>query len=387
MRASGLAYITLLNVVPLVAVLFALLAAFGALEGLTGRAEEMLFSLLVPTHQDEITGWIDQFTGNASSLGFFGFLILIATSIMLLDGIEANFNDIWHVRRARSITAKINSYTAVLVFGSVLIGASLSVSARVQAILRSNEYIVGPLTRATGWVVPLALTFTAFALMYLIIPNTTVGLRNAALGAAFASVAWEIGKRVFASSIGQSVQYSTLYGSLATIPIFLVWLAVTWVIILIGLEIAFTRRHLAALIAAHQAHRRAGVGALQRVISTTLVIAARFLDGAEPPTIDELAERSRVDTGRLEDELRPLFEVGMLRDASRADDDTGLIPGRALDRITLGEIVATLLSLPGEANGDDPLAELARDALDRYRAGGDEAVGACTLKELVTRDA
>lgn len=384
-RASGLAYITLLNVVPLVAVLFALLAAFGALEGLTGRAEEMLFSLLVPTHQDEITRWIDQFTGNASSLGFFGFLILIATSIMLLDGIESNFNDIWHVRRSRTLIAKITSYTAVLVMGSVLIGASLSISARVQTILHTNRDVIAPLTRTMGWLLPLALTFAAFTLMYLIVPNTAVGWRNAALGAACASVVWELGKRVFAAFIGQSVQYSTLYGSLATVPIFLVWLAVTWIIILVGLEIAFTRRHMPALVAAHQAHRRAGLGALHRVLSTVLVIAERFEAGAEPPSLDELAERSRVDTGRLQEDLRPLFDTGMLREASRSDRDTGLVPGRSLDRLTLGEVVATLLGLPDGSTEDDQPARMALDALRRYRAGGDQAAGDATLEQLIAR--
>jgi len=385
-RASGLAYITLLNVVPLVAVLFALLAAFGALEDLKARAEQMLFSLLVPTHQDEITTWINQFTENASSLGFFGFLLLIVTTILLLDSIESNFNDIWHVRHPRRFLAKITSYTAVLVFGSVLIGASLSISARVQALLLTDQAaLIAPLTRTVGWLLPIALTFIAFTLMYVIVPNTSVGLRHAAVGAAVSSVVWEAGKHLFASSVGQSVQYSTLYGSLAVIPIFLVWIYVTWIIILAGLEIAYTRQHLPALLAARRARRRIGWGGLERIVATVIRIAHDFDRGAEPPSLDELAERSRVPTGHLEMDVRPLFESGIIREATRSDDETGLVPGRPLDRLTIGELIAIVLGLDRDDDERDEVGALASALLQEYRGGGDQAAGSATLEEVLER--
>ncbi len=387
-RASGLAYITLLNVVPLVAVLFALLAAFGALENLKARAEQMLFSLLVPTHQDEITTWINQFTENASSLGFFGFLLLIVTTILLLDNIESNFNDIWHVRHPRRFLSKITSYTAVLVLGSVLIGASLSISARVQTLLLTDRAaVIAPLTRTVGWLLPILLTFVAFTLMYVIVPNTGVGLRHAAAGAAVSSVAWEAGKHLFASSVGQSVQYSTLYGSLAVIPIFLVWIYVTWIIILAGLEIAYTRQHLPALLAARLARHRIGWGGLERVLATMIRIARDFDRGSEPPTLDELAERSQVPTGHLETDMAPLLESRILREATRSDEATGLVPGRPLDRLTIGELVGTVLGLDGDDDDDDcdEVGTLARALLQTYREGGDEAAGSATLEEVLER--
>lgn len=385
-RASGLAYITLLNVVPLVAVLFALLAAFGALEGLKARAEQMLFSLLVPTHQDEITTWINQFTENASSLGFLGFLLLIVTTILLLDSIESNFNDIWHVRQPRRFVSKITSYTAVLVLGSVLIGASLSISARVQAMLLSDQAaVIAPLTRTIGWLLPILLTFVAFTLMYVIVPNTTVALRHAAVGAAVSSVAWEAGKHLFASSVGQSVQYNTLYGSLAVIPIFLVWIYITWIIILAGLEIAYTRQHLPALLAARRASRQIGWGGLGRVIASMIMIARDFDRGAEPPSLDELAERSRVPTGHLETDMRPLFDSGVIREASRSDEERGLVPGRPLDRLTVGELIATVLGLDRDDESSDEVGTLTKTLLQDYREGGDTTAGSATLEEVLQR--
>jgi len=138
-RASGLAYASLHAFVPPLAGLFALFSAFTRFGEVRDRVQELLFSQFLPAHQDEIVAYINQFTANTHRLGFLGFLFLIVTSIMLLDSIESNVNDIWRVASRRGFVNKITSYTSVLVFGTVLIGASLSISARNKAGLFINS--------------------------------------------------------------------------------------------------------------------------------------------------------------------------------------------------------------------------------------------------------
>ena len=137
-RASGLAYVSLLALVPLVAVLIAIFTAFGALDDLRMRVEEFLVSQFLPTRQDEIAAYLNDFVNNAKELGFLGFAFLTITAILLLDSIESNFNDIWHVRERRRIVNKVTAYTSVLVLGSLFLGTSLSVSARISAEFSGN---------------------------------------------------------------------------------------------------------------------------------------------------------------------------------------------------------------------------------------------------------
>ncbi len=129
-RASGLAYSSLLAAVPLVAVAFAMFSAFGAFDDIKQRVQEFLFSQFLPTSQDEIVEYVNQFADSASRLGLIGFLFLVLAAILLLDNIESNFNQIWHVTSPRRFIAKITSYTSVLVFGTLLLGASITISAR-----------------------------------------------------------------------------------------------------------------------------------------------------------------------------------------------------------------------------------------------------------------
>lgn len=384
-RASGLAYSTLIALVPLVAVIFSLLAAFGTLEELKLRIESGVLTQLVPTRQDEIAAWLNHFIDNANRLGFFGFVFLIVTAILLLDNIESNFNDIWNVSRSRSFISKITSYTSVLVFGSVLLGASLSISARLKAILMTNSgFDLGLLTRLYGSLVPLLLSFLAFLLMYLIIPFVKVGWRNALTGAVVASVLWETVKSVFASSVGQSVQYSTIYGSLAAVPIFLIWLYITWIIVLLGLEITFVRRNLLALIRASVDRGAASNDRLSLVLRSLLVIGRRFENGEEPALADELAQRFQVSIRRIEDEMGLLVDRGFLLEAS-IRGETGLVPGRAPDRIRVVEVIEHLLHIPDLERTAPGLDREVAAVLQSFREGGNGALGDLTLRQMVER--
>ncbi len=234
-RASGLAYSSLLAAVPLIAVVFALLSAFGALDDLKVEVQEFLFSNLLPTRQDEIVVLLDQFTSNAAKLGFFGFAFFTLGAILLLDNVESNFNDIFHVASRRRLMSKITAYTSVLVLGTLLIGASLSISARVNAWLHVGVPLdLSFISRQLSWLFPLVLAFLAFMVAYTVVPYTRVRIKSAVIGAATSAVLFELAKGVFANSVGQSVRYSSIYGSLAVIPIFLIWLYVTWIIALLG---------------------------------------------------------------------------------------------------------------------------------------------------------
>jgi membrane protein len=385
-RASGLAYSSLLAAVPLVAVGFALFSAFGAFQDVKQKAQEFLFTQFLPTSQDEIILYFNQFADGASKLGLIGFLFLILAAILLLDNIESNFNQIWHVTTRRRFIAKITSYTSVLVFGTLFLGASFTISARIKAaIFRGVPVDPGTLEKIGTWLFPLFFTLLAFWLMYLVIPFTRVKITSALFGAAVGGVLWELGKNLFANSIGHSVRYSTIYGSLAIIPIFLIWLYITWIIVLLGLEIAFTHQHFAALVKSSAAGERDECDRVPTGLQLFTLVAKRFHQGKDPPTADELSRRFLVATGSVDSHLDRLVAAGLARRVAFGSGEGGVVPARSLDEVRIADVIAAFVPTSEEEIRRRPIEIEIEEIVSTFRNAGFKAVGETTFLELVGR--
>ena len=384
-RASGLAYSSLLAAVPLVAVAFAMFSAFGAFDDIKERVQDFLFSQFLPTSQNEITGYLNQFADSASKLGLIGFLFLVLAAILLLDNIESNFNSIWHVTSPRRFVAKITSYTSVLVFGTLFIGASITISARIKAaIFRGIPLDPGTLEKIGAWAFPAALTFLAFLLMYFVIPYTRVRLKSALLGAFVGGILWEVGKNLFANSVGVSVRYSTIYGSLAVIPIFLIWLYITWIIVLLGLEISFVHQHFAALVRNRASGDRDECDRVPTGLQIFTMIARRFHKGQDPPTADELSRRFLIATGSVDSHLDRMVAAGLARRVAVGSGLEGVVPARSLGQIRVADVIAAFIPMGEEEMRRRPIELAVEDIVASFRDAGFEAVGDATFLDLVT---
>ena len=384
-RASGLAYSSLLAAVPLVAVGFALFSAFGAFDDVKQKVQDFLFTQFLPTSQDEILQYFNQFAEGASKLGLIGFLFLVLASILLLDNIESNFNQIWHVTTRRKFIAKITSYTSVLVFGTLLLGTSITMSARIKAMLfRDIPFDPGTLEKLGTWFFPLFFTFLAFWLMYLVIPFTRVKIKSALLGAVIGSILWELGKNFFATSVGTSVRYSTIYGSLAVIPIFLIWLYITWIIVLLGLEIAYAHQHFAALVRSKAAGERDECDRVPTGLQLFILIAKRFHEGTDPPTADELSSRFFVATGSVDSHLERLEAAGLIRRVSIGSGDAGVVPARPLAEVRVAQVIAAFIPMGDDEIRQRPIELAVEDIVSKFRDAGFETVGETTFLELIS---
>lgn len=387
-RASGLAYGSLLAIVPLAAVVFGLLSAFGALEDIRLRVQDELLARFLPSHQDELLALLDRFIANANKLGMVGSVFLIIAAIMLLDGVESNFNQIWGVTSSRRLISKITAYTSVLVFVSLFIGASFSVSARLKAaiLVSSPDIDVGVLWYLQRWLLPPFLSLIAFLLMYLIIPFARVHRRSAELGALVGAILWELAKNLFSLSIGRSVRMSTIYGSLAVIPIFLIWLNITWIIVLVGLEVTFTHQHFKALVRDHFWQRTRGGERIALALKVFAAIAEAFDRGRPPPTEDQLADRFEAPPGAVRGALDGFQSAGLLRRAVNGQDEEGAVPARPLGQVTVADVLRAELGEQGAASeGDEPIARAVDQAMAEFQAAGFAALGDTTFEELVRR--
>jgi membrane protein len=382
-RASGLAYSSLLALVPLTVVLFAVFTAFGALDELRDKVQEFLLDQILPTSHAQVSEYLDQFTANAGELGFLGSLFLLATSIFLLEGIESNFNDIWHVANRRSLVSRATAYTSALIFGSLLLGASLSVTARIKATLFTG-IPVDPtfLNRLFNVALPLALSILGIFALSLIVPDTRVRVRGALIGAVVSGILFELGKHLFAVYAGRSVQYSTIYGSLALFPLFLVWLYITWVIVLLGVEMAYVHQNLRMLIRSRQLRSQGGDGRVILAVEFFLELARRYDQGRPAPSVLDLGERFLVPHERARLVVRQLVEGELAH--FLGDENGGLVPSRPLDRLTISDVIsASVGGVSDLGHPPESIEQVAAALLDRFLAGGFAAVGSHTVAELV----
>lgn len=233
--ATQLSYASLLAIVPLLAICLGLLAAFPAFEQLRFEAQVYLFQNLVPNAGVEVSDQIATFVENARSMTGIGTLALLLTALLLLSTINGAFNAIWRVTEPRPLMVRLMAYWMILTVGPLLLGASLSLTSygMVNAAMAHGERAFG-LTR----LLPFLLAAGGFTLLYAAVPARSVALRHALAGGAVAGVLFELLKGGFAFYLKQFPSYEAVYGALAAIPIFLVWMYLCWAIVLLGAEIA-----------------------------------------------------------------------------------------------------------------------------------------------------
>jgi len=230
-NASALAFSTLLAMVPLAAVVFASFSLFPEFESWSRKVEEFVYRNFVPAAGDVIQSYLREFAGQAGKLTAVGLVFLIVSALLLLFTIEDTFHRIFRVERRRSIIQRMLAYWAVLTLAPLLIGASLSLSSYLISVAARSDQVVQ--NRLLGWL-PLVFELMAFVLLYTVAPNKSVRLRHAFTGALLAAILFEASKQGFAYFVLNFRSYEVIYGALATIPIFLVWIYLSWLVVLVG---------------------------------------------------------------------------------------------------------------------------------------------------------
>ena len=233
--AGELTFTTLLAFVPLFTIAFALFAAFPVFDDWSNAFKVFLLTTLVPEMGGKIiTVYMQQFADNAAKLTVLGLVFLALTALALMVTIEGVFNAIWRVPRPRPIAQRLIIYWAALTLGPILIGASLSLTSWLVTQSMSLAADTKDLQTFLLKTVPILLNVAAFGLLYFLIPNRRVLLRDALAGGAAAALAFELMKRGFALYIQLVPTYALVYGAFATLPIFLLWIHLSWVVVLFG---------------------------------------------------------------------------------------------------------------------------------------------------------
>lgn len=239
--ASTNSLVTLFAIVPLIAISFPIVSSFQIFSDTKAKVIELIIKNIVPATSSVIIDYINKFVENSSGINFFGIISFILLSISLMTSIEHSFNAVWKVKKSRSIASKLTVYWTAITITPILIGFSFYISTFLPD-LRTNSFIYY-LYYVWGKVFPVLLMWLAFFVLFKLMPNRDIKSGPAIIGSFFAAIFWEAGKRIFSFFIGHFANYEQIYGPISTALLFLLWIYVSWLIILFCVEISYDIQH------------------------------------------------------------------------------------------------------------------------------------------------
>jgi len=386
--AMSLVYTTLLSIVPVLAVSFSVLKAFGV----HNQLEPLLLSVLAPLGESasQITANVIGFVDNikVGVLGALGTGLLVYTVISLMQKIESAFNRIWHVTDHRSFSRRFSDYLSVILIGPVLVFAALGITGSVMSS-DLMQWVVAhepakTVVEIVARLVPYVLVIAAFTFVYKLVPYTRVSMGAALVGGVVAGVLWESAGLVFASFIASSTKYTAIYSGFAILIVAMIWLYLSWLILLIGASIAFYYQHPEHVVLDESRPVLSGAARERAALLVMMLIGRSHLgsDGVKPVTVDSLVEAMRLPGNELQELLDALHDARLL---ARTDDDPpGWLPARSIEKIPV-KVVLDAARGNGQAgmrvSGQD--VDTVADVLERIDRSVSDALATMTIKDLV----
>ncbi len=232
--AAALTYMSLFALVPLLTVVYTMASAIPAFQGLEQQLQDFLFQHLMPETSSEIEGYLSDFSRQAKNLTGAGIVFLVVTAVLMLRNIEKAFNQIWRTREDRSAVSSFLLYWAVLSLAPITIGVALAISTYLNSFAHVlDRYDVLGVRVHLLKAAPLLLYTAGFTLLYAAVPNCRVPFRHTLIGAAAAAVTFNLARSVFTDLVVGS-NYTFIYGAFAAVPLFLLWIFLSWNIVLLG---------------------------------------------------------------------------------------------------------------------------------------------------------
>ena len=236
-QAAGyLTYSTMLAIVPLIMVVFSIFSAFPVFNEVTGALKAFIFTNFAPSASDMVGQYIDEFVNNSKKMSAVGIISLIVVALMLINSIDRTLNSIWHDTETRPIFTSFAIYWLILTLGPLLVGVSIAASTYVKAMFESAASFSFGLKLLSF--VPFLSTWFIFTMIYMVVPNKKVSIKHSAAGALIAAVFFTLGKQAFTWYIVTFPSYQLIYGAMATLPIMLLWIQLSWTVVLLGAQLA-----------------------------------------------------------------------------------------------------------------------------------------------------
>jgi membrane protein len=387
LRAMSLVYTTLLALVPLLAVSFSVLKGFGV----HNQIEPLLLNFLKPMGErgieltSRIIGFVDSV--KAGVLGSVGLGLLIYTVISLIQKIELACNDTWHVGSSRPLSQKFSDYLSVILIGPVLVFSALGITASLMSTAVVQKVVAikvfGSLMKLATRLVPYLLVIAAFTFVYIFVPNTRVRIRSALTGGLVAGVLWEASGWGFASFVVTSAKYTAIYSGFAILIMFMIWLYLSWLIVLVGASVAYYHQHPESVTAYRRELRLSNRMQEKLALLVMFLVGKNYYDNLPALTLEDFAQRFHLPMEALEPIVEALEGYGLLTQTGHQPPT--YLPARPLDTTGLKEVLdaVRVANEMADLKPQSEPAELAVEQLiDHLDQAMERALRGSTLKEL-----
>ncbi len=367
LRASALTFYSLLSIVPVVAMMFGIAKGFG----FETKIEQLLTERMAG--QEEVAAWLIQFAQaflentKGGVVAGVGIVLLFWAVIKVLGQIEDSFNDIWGVREARNWGRKLGDYLSIMLICPVLLVLASSMTVfmttqlkRVDVSMEATAFLTGGLTAVFIKISPFFVLWFLFAFVYMFMPNTKVSFKGGITAGIVAGTLYQLTQWLYISFQVGAANYSAVYGSFAALPLFLVWLQISWLVVLFGAEISFA-------IDNDETYEfeRDCLNASPRLkrlmcLRITEIFAKNFAQSNPPLRATEIAHTLEAPIRLIRELIDDLVHAKVLIEVSSESKQVHLYqPAKSLEQLTIHQIVDAL-----DRRGEDNLVIVKPNSLD-----------------------
>jgi len=391
LRASALTFYSLLSIVPVVALAFAVAKGFGV-EKILG---EQLTAKM--QGQEEVAERVISFAQSmlentkGGAIAGVGIVLLFWTVIKVLGNVETSFNDIWGVKTPRAMGRKLADYLSIMMICPVLLIIASSVTVllttQVSSMLERLSFL-GYLADVLIWllkILPYGVIWLVFTFIYVFMPNTKVELKSALWGGILAGTIYQLVQLAYITfQIGVS-NYGAIYGSFAALPLFLVWLQLSWLILLLGAEISFAHQNVSTYEFEQDCLRVSHAFKRMVALTITSLCVKHFLNAEKPATAEDISRELEVPIRLVRSVLSELTEARLLSEVCLDHrEDVAYQPARDIDRLTVSVVLEQLdqLGIDALPVAESPGLNRLRETLKRFHDISEQSPVNVRLRDL-----
>ena len=340
--AAALTFVSLFALVPLLTVTLSIASALPAAGNIEGKLNEFLLQFLLPESSTQVVQYLSTFISQARSLTAFGVIILLMSAILMLRNVEKALNDIWRNRANRKPLASFLLYWAVLSLGPAAIGFGLGVRAYLFAATNDwgGLHLFG-LDSLLISLLPFVISAIGLTCLYAVVPNCQVPLRHALIGGVFAAITFTVARMLFTAIMAKS-SYTLVYGAFAAVPLFLLWIYVTWIIVLMGAVLAHS-------LSSYQTEEQAQTPTLMKALDILFLFWRARKEGRGISELEIIRANDVLPGGIDADSWRSIRDTFIGAQLLKRLDRGHYLLSRDLHHFTLAELAELLRAEPSYA--------------------------------------
>lgn len=342
-RAAALTFTTILSIVPFLAVAFSISKGFGLQNSEVMREWVLKLTTGRPEVADKIIEYIDR--TNVQALGWVGVATLLFTVLSMVGTIEKAFNTIWHVQKGRTTWRKVTDFFPVIVFGPIilLVASSFNVSLQQQEVVSSvlSVEAIGYLEAAFLKATPYLLIIMAFTLMYAFIPYVRVNIGAAVIGGVVGGALWQTAQWAYINWQIGAAKYNAIYGSFAQLPVLLIWIYISWIIVLLGSEVSYAWQNINSFVKQRYFGEATPYEKQKIAVLMMIILAKRFHDSKPLPSVEEISDALMAPSSLVSDLFQLLQKAGYTVQTNRPDEEV-YAPGKVLEGVRVLDIISVV---------------------------------------------